>query len=233
MLRTGIICCLLILSAKIFAQETGSKSGSFMATVNVSVTNTKGKPSKGELVAFTGQQSKKVFSGITSAAGKFSIQLPPGDDYLVSVKSINDSTKYGMISIPSLEPGQFFTEPFSVAVEYEAAKSYTLDDVHFDFGKSALRPDSYKQLDELLDYLRNKENVIVEIAGHTDNVGKPADNKRLSEERAKAIVNYLVKKGIAASRLRAKGYGDTEPVADNSTDQGRQLNRRTEVRILN
>ena len=71
----------------------------------------------------------------------------------------------------------------------------------------------------------------VEISGHTDNVGKPADNLLLSNNRAKAVVNYLVSKKIPAARLTAKGYGETKPVADNKTEEGRAQNRRTEMKV--
>jgi OOP family OmpA-OmpF porin len=77
-----------------------------------------------------------------------------------------------------------------------------------------------------------KEEQKIEIAGHTDNVGKDADNLKLSLQRAEAVRNYLIKKGIKADRITAKGYGATQPVADNGTDAGRQKNRRTEVVLL-
>ena len=77
-----------------------------------------------------------------------------------------------------------------------------------------------------------KENEKIEIAGHTDNVGNDADNLKLSQQRADAIRQYLIKKGIQPPRVIAKGYGASQPVADNSTDEGRRRNRRTEVKIL-
>ena len=77
-----------------------------------------------------------------------------------------------------------------------------------------------------------KENEKIEIGGHTDNVGSDADNLKLSQQRAEAIRQYLIKKGIQPARVIAKGYGASEPVADNSTNEGRQNNRRTEVKIL-
>lgn len=202
------------------------------ATVNVFVTNMKGKPSKGEQIVFTGKTNGKSYAGHSDAAGKFSLQLTAGESYLISVKSITDSTKYGLIEIPLLEPGHFFTEPFKVNVRFEPASSYTLRDVYFDVNKATLRPESYKALNELLSYLQYKDDIKIEIAGHTDNIGKDSDNLELSRQRAEAIRNYLVRKGIQPARLQAKGYGATQPVADNETEEGRQLNRRTEVRIL-
>ena len=72
----------------------------------------------------------------------------------------------------------------------------------------------------------------IEIAGHTDNVGTIESNIKLSKERANSVRNYLIKKGISAKRVIAKGYGETQAVADNLTPQGRKKNRRTEVRII-
>jgi OOP family OmpA-OmpF porin len=210
-----------------FAQNDSST-----AKVNVVVTDMKGKPSKGEQVLFKGTSSQKTVSGISDASGRFSLRLPAGDKYVINVKSITDTAKYGVIEIPALGLDESYTEPFKVNVKYEASRTYTLDNVHFDFGKASLRPDSYSELEELVSYMQHKDNIKIEIAGHTDNVGKEADNLKLSQQRAETIRNYLVKKGIQPGRLVAKGYGSTQPVADNDTDEGRQLNRRTEVRVL-
>lgn len=203
-----------------------------LAKVDVIVTDMKGKPSKGEQILFKSEATKKTVSARSDASGKFSLWLPPGDKYIITVKSITDTTKYGVINIAALEPDQFYTEPFKVNVKFEPARKYTLDNVHFDFGKATLRPESYPELEELVGYLKNKDAIRVEIAGHTDNVGKDADNVRLSQQRADAIRNYVIKKGIEPARVTAKGYGASQPIGDNETDQGRQLNRRTEVRIL-
>ena len=210
----------------------GDSSESKLATINVFVTDMKGKPTKGEQILFKGEAGQKTTSGISNAEGKFSLQVLPGDKYIITVKSITDSTKYGSITIPALGPDEFYTAPFKVNVKFEAARTYTLDNVHFDFGKATLRPDSFAELEELVSYLKRKEDIKVEIAGHTDNVGKEEDNLKLSQQRADAIRNYVIKKGIQPARVVAKGYGAAEPVTDNDTDKGRQLNRRTEVRIL-
>ena len=214
------------------AKAQSDTSQSKFAKVNVFVTSKTGKPSKGEQILFKGNTSQKTFTGYADATGKFTLQLPIGDTYTVKVKSITDTTKYGIINIPALGPDEFYTEPFTVNVKFEPAKTYTLDNVHFDFGKATLRPESFPELEELISYLKHKDDIKIEIAGHTDNVGKDADNLRLSQQRADAIRTYITKKGITPARVMAKGYGAAEPVADNDTDEGRQLNRRTEVRIL-
>jgi outer membrane protein OmpA-like peptidoglycan-associated protein len=230
MLRFLLPLFLLGIYFPVLAQSDTSQSG--LARVNVFVTNMKGKPSRGEQILFKGNTNQKTYSGHSDANGKFSLQLPVGDSYSVKVKSITDTTKYGIVNIPAPGPGEVYTEPFKVSVKFEPAKTYTLDNVHFDFGKATLRAESFTELEELISYLKNKDDIKVEIAGHTDNVGKEADNLKLSQQRADAIRNYVIKKGIAAARIIAKGYGASDPVADNDTEEGRQLNRRTEVRIL-
>lgn len=192
----------------------------------------KGVPQKGEEVIFRGEHSGKVFSFISGAGGKIRTTLPPGDTYNVSMKCISDTSKYAIISIPAIAEDEYFTSPFTVNIQFELARSYRLDNVHFDTDKATLRPDSYTQLNDLLSFLQRHPATKVEIAGHTDNTGTDAHNLKLSQDRANSIRNYLLKKGIAAAQVTAKGYGSSVPVADNSTGEGKQLNRRTEVRIL-
>jgi outer membrane protein OmpA-like peptidoglycan-associated protein len=104
--------------------------------------------------------------------------------------------------------------------------------VNFETGKADLDPESYPVLDELVAYLKRKDDEKIEVGGHTDNVGTAANNLKLSEDRANTVRAYLLMKGIDPERVTAKGYGLTEPVADNKSDEGRAQNRRTEVKIL-
>ena len=85
---------------------------------------------------------------------------------------------------------------------------------------------------EAMKLLKENPQVTIQINGYTDNVGKPADNLLLSENRAKSVVNYLKAKGIDPKRLSFKGYGETQPVSPNTTESGRALNRRTELKVL-
>ncbi|HEX6192842.1 MAG TPA: OmpA family protein [Chitinophagaceae bacterium] len=219
------------LNHNVRCQTTDTTQDGF-APVNVVVTDMRGKPSKGEQIFFKSDKSSKLYAGRSDANGKFSLVLPVGSRYTITVKAMTDTTKYSTIDIPAPGPDEYYTEPFLVNVKFNLAKSYTLDHVHFDFGKASLRPESFHELDELVDFMKIKESVRIEIAGHTDNVGADADNLLLSQQRADAIRTYLLKKGVEAARVTAKGYGAGQPIADNATDKGRQLNRRTEVRIL-
>ena len=108
-------------------------------------------------------------------------------------------------------------------------KKLELQGVNFDFDRAVLRQDGLTALDSDVATLKEWGDVKVEIAGHTDSRGSDKYNMNLSQRRAEAVRNYLISKGIAAERLSAKGYGESQPVADNATDEGRFKNRRVEL----
>jgi OOP family OmpA-OmpF porin len=107
------------------------------------------------------------------------------------------------------------------------------DKVQFAFGKADIDPVSFGLLDEVAKVLADNEQIeLLQVEGHTDNVGSMSINKKLSDARAKAVMKYLVGKGIAAKRLVAKGFGPDRPIADNATKEGQDANRRVEFNIL-
>jgi len=108
-------------------------------------------------------------------------------------------------------------------------RKLVLEGVNFDFDKAALRQEDLAIIDRDAADLDKWGNVNIEVAGHTDNRGSDKYNMNLSQQRAEAVRNYLISKGIAADRLTAKGYGESQPVADNDTDEGRFKNRRVEL----
>ncbi len=114
----------------------------------------------------------------------------------------------------------------------EIGRKLIIEDLLFPSG-SAMLPDSVSALNLLTEFLRNQPKVIVRIEGHTDNKGNPISNKKLSYHRAESVRSYLVsRKGIDGKRVQVVGFGDLRPIADNSTEFGRRLNRRTEVVIV-
>ena len=102
-------------------------------------------------------------------------------------------------------------------------------DVSFDFGSAAIKPNMRSVLDPFANSLRDDAKAQLTIVGHTDSIGTPAVNDPLSRERAQSVRNYLVERGVAASRITIEGRGEREPVADNSTEAGRARNRRVEM----
>jgi outer membrane protein OmpA-like peptidoglycan-associated protein len=101
--------------------------------------------------------------------------------------------------------------------------------INFDTGKATIKPDSAQTLDDAAAALKLAADLKVEIAGHTDNVGSPEANMKLSQDRAQSVMAALVARGVMAERLTAKGYGQTAPIADNRTEDGRAKNRRVEL----
>ena len=121
--------------------------------------------------------------------------------------------------------------PIKVVPTPEPVKNQVivLKNVEFETGKWDILPRFVPELDKLVKLLNAYPDATYMIAGHTDNVGKDADNQLLSENRAKAVVTYVVGKGIKAERLEAKGFGEAQPKATNDTAEGRQRNRRVEL----
>lgn len=226
-MRKNILAVLLLFCINFtFAQVLKPTETEVM--INVTVTNFENIPRANDLIIFSGEKSKKVFSDTTNALGKFSVLLPKGDTYKILYKEFTDSTDYSEIEIPNTA-GKYTSE---LTIQIEPAKVYTLENVFFDTGLSTLKPESYKALNELVEVMNLKPTMVIEIDGHTDNTGTAELNQTLSQNRADAVRNYLIKKGITATRITAKGYGDTLPVADNSTEEGKAKNRRTEVKII-
>jgi outer membrane protein OmpA-like peptidoglycan-associated protein len=105
----------------------------------------------------------------------------------------------------------------------------TMNNIFFDFDMYSLRPESYLELDRWVDFLTKNPDLKAEIHGHTCWLGSDEYNQKLSENRAKAVVNYLADKGVAKNRLGMKGFGESMPAASNDTKSGREMNRRVEV----
>lgn len=107
-----------------------------------------------------------------------------------------------------------------------------LDHLIFEQGKSDIDPTSFRELDEIAQMLKESERMIIRLEGHTDNVGSPAANLKLSQNRVDAVKKYLVKQGVSKSRVKTKAFGGTQPLRNEMTPESRALNRRVEMRIL-
>lgn len=128
---------------------------------------------------------------------------------------------------PELATGEALKINYSDEITQQvSSKSYQ---IQFETGSAVIKSSSYGVLDEILKSSVVAEGLKVGVYGHTDNVGNPASNQTLSEERARAVKNYLESKGIAAKRIEAKGYGQTQPIADNNTAAGKAQNRRVQI----
>ena len=106
-----------------------------------------------------------------------------------------------------------------------------MDDVLFDFDKSNVKPEAGAILDRLVAFMNENKDKKVSLAGHTDSVGTEAYNLRLSERRVNSVKDYVVKKGVDSSRISGQGFGESKPIADNKTAEGRSKNRRVEIKV--
>lgn len=224
-----ILFILLLTAPANLAAQSADTSG--VAPFEVTVTNFDNEPQPGERIVFEGLSSGTVYEGVTNSNGQFTTYLEGGETYKLKVESFGETAEYSTFPVEELGEGMAYGVS-QLTIQFELPRTFTLDNVHFSTGKSTLRQESYAELNELLEYMKLKPSLVIEIAGHTDNVGSDASNQVLSEERAARVRNYLISNGIAPDRVKANGYGENQPVAPNTSPEGRQKNRRTEVRIL-
>lgn len=163
--------------------------------------------------------------------GTYAIALPAGDLYGFRAEAEGYYPISDQLDTRTLES---FTEIERdlYLVPLRKDEVIRLANVFFDVNQSQLRPESKTELDRLVQLLMQNGSMVIELNGHTDDVGSGADNKRLSTERVEAVKTYLVSAGIDATRLKTVGHGESKPLASNATEEGRQLNRRVEFRIV-
>ena len=176
----------------------------------------------------------------TDKKGHFLFCLPSGRDYAVYV---NNSKYLFHSSHFSLQAENDFNHPYLLEIPLvripdtpedipTVPEPVVLENIFFETGSATLLTASLVELNRLFDLLSQNDSLKIKINGYTDNVGQTADNLQLSEDRAKAVYDFLIKKGIAAHRLSYQGYGAAHPIADNDTELGRKRNRRTEFEMI-
>ncbi len=189
----------------------------------------KGLPSAVELIDIAGKQT--ISKVQTDEQGNYLITLPVGKDYAFNVNRkgylfYSDNFLLSKHTTDSIFQKNIPLQPL------EANASVVLNNIFFDVNKFELKPESQVELDKIVQLLNENPAVKIQISGHTDNVGKPAENIALSNNRAKTVVSYLINKRISPQRLSYKGIGEKQPVADNKTEEGRAKNRRTEMKVV-
>jgi outer membrane protein OmpA-like peptidoglycan-associated protein len=186
------------------------------------------------IIVITDNEKNEVVSTFqsNSKTGKYLVTLPSGKNYGIAVTMEDYLFFSDNFDIPASSAYQEVEKNIELS-RLEVGKKIVLRNIFFDFNKSTLRPASVAELERLTKLLTDNPKMRIEISGHTDNVGSATYNQKLSQSRANAVVDYLIdKKGIKKDRLEFAGYGFTQPIADNDSDAGRQLNRRTEFKIL-
>jgi len=165
------------------------------------------------------------------ATGKYLVSLPSGKNYGIAVKAKGYLFYSVNINIPLSNGYQEIVKDVKLK-KIQVGKSIVLNNIFYDFDKATLRIESMNELERLTILINENPALKIEISSHTDNKGSDEYNQKLSQDRAQSVVDFLISKGISAERLVAKGYGETIPVSENDTEEGRQLNRRTEFKIL-
>ncbi len=168
---------------------------------------------------------------IDNTTGAYRMKVPLGKVYVINALADGYYPVYEMIDLVPVGASKLVTKDLVIA-PVEVGVSIKINNIFFETGKSTLKPASFPELERLVKFLTSSPSIKVEIDGHTDNVGKPAANLKLSQSRADAVVDYLMKHGITPDRLASKGFGMTKPVATNKTKLGKSLNRRVEFTIL-
>jgi outer membrane protein OmpA-like peptidoglycan-associated protein len=163
--------------------------------------------------------------------GSFRIRIPAKKSYMADFRGKGFLPEMKKVSIPENYDRDFYNIDVKLS-KVTVGKKVVLNNILFESGKSKLTPGSYKEIDRLIETLNDNPQMKIEISGHTDKTGNEQVNLVLSEERSKAVVDYIVQKGIARSRMTYKGFGSSQPIDVNSTPAGRAKNRRVEFKIL-
>ncbi len=163
--------------------------------------------------------------------GAYKIKLPERKIYVVNVRATGYLSEMKRVTIQKDYP-QDFVQLDVPLMKVKVGRKVVLNNIFFETGKAILTKESYEELNKLVGIMTDNPSMKIEISGHTDNTGSVTINARLSTERARAVVDYLISKGIDSSRMTYMGYGPDQPVADNSTPEGRAKNRRVEFKII-
>jgi len=177
--------------------------------------------------------AKKIVSESCWDIGEFLMCLPLGSAYAFNISS--EGYLFYSQNFELKEKTEII-DPYSLIIKLKKIKvgeSVVLRNVFFNYGSFELMPESKVELQKLIDFMNFNQTLVIEISGHTDNIGSQESNQKLSEMRAREVFEYLRFKGINETRMTYKGFGFSVPLADNDTPEGRSVNRRTEFRVIN
>ena len=177
----------------------------------------------------TGRMDASVVSD--SITGEYRATLPEPKVYGVEIIAPGYLYFLDILDLSLENSDQILKRNFYLQ-KVEVGTKVVLDNIYFQTGKAVLMPESNDELDQVVRFLENNPGMKLEISGHTDNTGSLRINQRLSRDRAKAVVDYLVKRGITPEMLISQGYADSQPVASNDTADGRRQNRRVEFKVI-
>lgn len=225
----SFLALVFVISLTISSQAQDIKPTEDKALFKILVLKMDGSPRANNKVAFVDEAADKTYEGETDAEGKFKILLPKNINYKVYSEIFGNIQKIQEVQVPDMVG----LLTFNMKLEYDMSGwDINLDGIEFDTGKSTLRKESYTVLNEAYEFLAASPTMKVEIQGHTDDVGTEESNQKLSDDRARVVMEYLIKKGISKDRLVSKGYGESEPLTTETDAASRQKNRRTVFKIV-
>ena len=173
------------------------------------------------------QSSNQIFS-VFVEDGEYQALLPTGKRYAAIAMAKNYTLHSETFTFEKDSIRNFVNKNFYLK-KLKKGRRINLNNINFNTGKFKILPESYFELDILAKYLKEYSSYNIKIIGHTDNVGKESDNLKLSKSRAYSVKKYLGKSGISLKRMKSYGLGETKPVSENETEEGRSKNRRTEI----
>jgi outer membrane protein OmpA-like peptidoglycan-associated protein len=192
------------------------------------------EPLSASLVYETLPDGAEAGNGISSPQdGSFKIVLPYDKNYLIKATADKFFAQSENLNLDSLvKEGFREIHKDLYLVPIEIGQVVRLNNVFFDFDKWDLRPESFLELNRVVQLLADNPSIEIEMSAHTDSFGSDDYNYKLSDNRARSVMEYILSKGIATHRIKSQGYGETKPVVANDTPENRQLNRRVEFTIL-
>jgi len=220
---------LLFSSYSLIAQKL--EPTDYDALVNFKITDDKGVPEQDAIVKVENIADKSLKIDTSDLDGNTEMLLKKGTSFTLKVEKFGGVFDFGQFDVPKQDGKFTMEENLQIKVVTKYNRVYELK-IHFAPNKSDLYPAAKTEIDKLYDEMVKNVTMKIEVAGHTDNVGDDAVNLQVSQKRANAIKAYLVQKGISEKRIIAKGYGETAPVGDNNTEEGRTRNRRIEIRMI-
>lgn len=201
-----------------------------MVTIEGDVQDESGKPLTAKIEIVNNATGEVIARTTADNLGKYLSKLQAGKNYGMVVSK--EGYLFESINLDIPPDKEYMKIPPIKLKKIEAGKNIVLNNIFFDFDRATLRPDSKPELDRVATVLKDNPSMKIEISGHTDSKGSATYNLRLSESRAKSVVDYLIASGIDKTKLAYKGYGFLKPIASNDTEEGRQTNRRTEFKVL-
>lgn len=216
------LLCLFI-STGVFAQTSDSLD------LKLTIVNPDTIPEVGAKVALSFPTD--TLQETVNDEGKVNFRIAQGSTFGLKVYQYDTIFDFGTIALDPNKPYEEVNYGLTIQKVMHYIRTYDLS-IHFGSNKSAVREEDEQVLNQLVDTLYKNPTMRIEIAAHTDSDGADEFNQLLSQKRASSVKNYLISKGIEEMRMTAKGYGEKQPIADNSTEEGKAENRRTEIRVI-